>query len=156
MTTTMTKTAVSTATMNPYKQTGSVAFKTFELAKQGTTRAALVSMFTKADVGPARLLRELKLQDFRNITWTYTESEDGSLKVTNVKAKSAKAATKAAPVETKKAQQKPAAKVAKVEVKAEEKPKVAKVVKAAPVETPKAAEVKPKAVAKKAVATKKA
>lgn len=85
------------ANLNPYKQAGSVAFRTFEMAKVGTTKADLIKLFTKEDVGPARLLRELKLQDFRNLSWKYTETEEGKIKITNVVAKAAgKAPTKKA------------------------------------------------------------
>ena len=139
-------------TMNPYAKTGSVAYKTFEMAKAGTTRAALVAMFTKEDVGPARLLRELKLQDFRNMVWDYTESEDGKVKITNVREKGA-AKTKSASKVKVAAKPAPKAVVKKVAPKVAAKPAP----KAAPKAAPKKAAVKaaaPKAEAAPETETK--
>lgn len=66
---------------NPYRS-GSAGYEVFEMALAGTTRKKIVKYCEENDIAPARLLRELKLGDFRDIKWKYTEDEDGAIKVT--------------------------------------------------------------------------
>lgn len=145
--------------INPYAKPTSVAAKAFELAKAGTTRAKIVMLCETAEVGPARILRELKLEDFRQIKWTYTESEDGSIKISEVKAtkgtKVAKPAKEEPKVEAKAAPVKKLSKLAKEESKQadrrEAKAKKAEV-KAAAALAPKVTEAEIKAAHAKAEA----
>lgn len=100
--------------LNPYPNVSGMAHRTFELAKRGTTRNALIASFDAAKIGHARLLRELKHGSFKNIAWSYTESPDGKIRVSDVrelKTKKAAPAKKAEPAAAKKAA--PAKKAAK-------------------------------------------
>ena len=75
----------TTTTMNPYAKPTSTAFRAFEMAKKGTTVAAITTLCTKEKIGPARIIREIKLENFRGFKWSVKLTDAGSLKVTNVK-----------------------------------------------------------------------
>lgn len=93
------------SSLNPYPRVGSVAQRTFEMAKRGTSRDALIAFFAKEDVGPARLLRELRNGQFKNVQWTYTETENGKIALSNIRElKTASAKKPAAPSPAKKSE----------------------------------------------------
>ena len=66
---------------NPYPKVGSIAHDVFEMAKAGTTRKKITKLCEERECSPARLFRELKLEEFRNVKWRYAE-DDGNIKVT--------------------------------------------------------------------------
>ena len=66
---------------NPYRE-GSAGYDVFEMAVAGTTRKKILKYCDEKDIAPNRLLRELKLGEFRDVRWKYTEDEDGAIKVT--------------------------------------------------------------------------
>jgi hypothetical protein len=45
----------------------------------------LANYFDKLGIGHARLLRELRAEQFKNVCWKYRETEDGHISVTSVR-----------------------------------------------------------------------
>lgn len=73
-------------TANPYPNQGSAAYQAFEMAKKGTNKEALKKFFIKVKVRPERLLRELKLEKFRGVSWNYKEDEKkGTIRLADIK-----------------------------------------------------------------------
>lgn len=84
--TTKTSTITTTATsnFNPYPNVNGVCHKLFEAAKKGTTLAAYQAACTKAGIKPERVLREMKWNEYRGLSWNFTLTEDGRMKVSKV------------------------------------------------------------------------